>query len=73
MATNQARVTVEVLPAAYFTPQELAAVLKVHHKTILRWLRDSDHPLRGEKIGEMWRISREQIEAFLNAGREANK
>lgn len=69
MASNNTKIMIEVIPTAFFTPQEIAAVLKVHHKTILRWLRDPDHPLKGEKIGEMWRISKEQFAEFLEAGR----
>lgn len=47
-----------------FTPEEIAEKLKVTRLTVHRWLRSGD--LKGFKAGKMWRVTREDLEKFLN-------
>ncbi len=51
------------------TPTDVADRLQVHERTVTRWLRKSH--LRGFKIGKEWRISPDDLQAFLEAS--ANK
>lgn len=46
-----------------FTPQEIATMLKVPRKTVYAWLHQGK--LKGVKAGDLWRIPRESLEAFL--------
>lgn len=46
-----------------FTPEEIADKLKVSRLTVHRWLRKGE--LKAFKAGKMWRITREDLEAFL--------
>jgi excisionase family DNA binding protein len=46
---------------------EAAAVLRVDHHLLRRWLRDGTMP--GTKIGSRWRVRREDIQAIM-AGRK---
>ena len=51
------------------TPVDIANRLQVNERTVTQWLRKGD--LRGFKVGKEWRVSVEDLEAFLEAG--ANK
>ncbi len=51
------------------TPTDVADRLQVHERTVTRWLRNNH--LRGFKIGKEWRISPDDLQAFLEAS--ANK
>ena len=51
------------------TPVDIANRLQVHERTVTQWLRKGH--LRGFKVGKEWRVSVEDLEAFLEAG--ANK
>lgn len=51
------------------TPNDVAKRLQVNERTVTQWLRKN--LLRGYKIGKEWRISVDDLEAFLEAG--ANK
>lgn len=57
--------TIELL-----TPEEVANRLKLNRRTIYRWLRQER--LHGVKMGSMWRIPEDEIEALLKGGRNAN-
>jgi len=46
-----------------YTVDEAAAVLKVAPKTIRAWLKNGK--LRGVKVGPLWRIREEDIQAML--------
>ena len=46
-----------------FTPEDIADKLKASRSTIYRWLRNGD--LKSFKAGKLWRITREDLEAFL--------
>lgn len=50
----------------YYTPLELAAKLKVHRRTILKWVKDPDHPIQGVKLSNtLWRITASSVEDYL--------
>ena len=39
---------------AYVTPKEYAAMVSVHHYTVLLWLKNG--VIEGQKMGRTWRI-----------------
>ncbi len=51
------------------TPTDVANRLQMNERTVTVWLRKGH--LRGFKIGKEWRVSVEDLEAFLEAS--ANK
>ncbi len=52
-----------------YTPEEAAELLKVTRRTMYSYLRGG--AIRSAKLGRVWRIARQDIEAFLSSGREA--
>lgn len=53
----------------YYTPEEVADILKVRKHTVWNWLREGT--LKGTKInGKIWRITDEELEAFIKNGNE---
>ena len=49
----------------YYTPEEVADILKVRKHTVWNWLREG--ALKGTKInGKIWRITDKDLEAFIN-------
>ena len=50
-----------------YTPEEAACLLKVTRRTMYSYLRDG--AIRSAKLGRIWRITRQDIEDFLAAGR----
>ena len=51
------------------TPTDVANRLQVNERTVTLWLRKGH--LRGFKVGKEWRISPDDLQAFLEAS--ANK
>ena len=51
------------------TPTDVANRLQMNERTVTQWLRKGR--LRGFKLGKEWRISPDDLQAFLEAG--ANK
>jgi excisionase family DNA binding protein len=51
----------------YFTPEEVAASLRVTPPTVYEWLRSRQ--LQGVKAGKFWRVSQQALEAFLQIER----
>ena len=50
----------------FFTPLEIADLLRVDRKTVQRWLKNPEHPLNGQKLNNMlWRVPRENLVIFL--------
>ena len=45
------------------TPVQIAEALQLTESTITRWLRNSR--LRGFKVGKDWRVSKADLDAFL--------
>ena len=44
-------------------PKEVAQLLKVHQRTIVRWAEQGKLP--GFKLGDLWRFRRQAIEDFI--------
>ncbi|HLG77543.1 MAG TPA: helix-turn-helix domain-containing protein [Ktedonobacteraceae bacterium] len=44
-------------------PKDLATMLKVHPRTVIRWAEQGKIP--GFKIGDLWRFRKEAIEAYI--------
>ncbi len=57
------------------TRQEVAELLRVHPRTIERWLVSSE--LKGYKLGKgrtsLWRISQEELDKFLKQNKKRNE
>jgi len=47
-------------------PEEAAEILGVNPGTVRRWLREGK--LKGVKVGRLWRITEEDLKAFIEAG-----
>lgn len=47
----------------YYTLDEVAVMLKVVYLTVYRWVRDGK--LKAYKVGKQYRISKEQLDLFL--------
>lgn len=49
----------------FYTPEEVAQILKVRKHTVWNWLREGS--LKGTKInGKIWRITQKDLENFIN-------
>lgn len=46
-----------------FTPEEVAEVLRLHHLTVLKFIKQKK--IKSIKFGRVYRIREEDIEAFL--------
>ena len=55
----------------FYTAQDVANLLKVHQRTVTRWIHKGD--LVGIKVGQRWRISDEDLEKFLDERRSNRK
>jgi excisionase family DNA binding protein len=51
--------------AVLLTPEQVAKRFQVKERTVLDWLRSGHLP--GVKLGRLWRIQPEAVEAFLTA------
>lgn len=50
----------------FYTPEEVAQILKVRKHTVWNWLREGS--LKGTKInGKIWRITQKDLENFINS------
>lgn len=50
----------------FYTPEEVAQILKVRKHTVWNWLREGS--LKGTKInGKIWRITTKDLEDFINS------
>lgn len=50
----------------FYTPEEVAEILKVRKHTVWNWLREGS--LKGTKInGKIWRITADELEAFIRS------
>lgn len=50
----------------FYTPDELAGALRLSGETIRRRLRSGD--LKGLRIGDTWRVPREEVLRLIGAG-----
>lgn len=47
-----------------YTPEEVAAILRVDKETVMRRLRKGEMP--GFKVGKFWRITESQLKEYQN-------
>lgn len=47
------------------TPEQIAERLQVVERTVYRWLNEGR--LEGVKLGRLWRVREDDLEAFLQA------
>jgi len=48
----------------YYTPRQVADILKVKETTIWQWLKEGK--LKGVHLGRLWRIRQSQLNEFLS-------
>jgi len=49
----------------FYTPEEVAEILKVRKHTVWNWLREGS--LKGTKInGKIWRVTEEELDSFIH-------
>jgi len=53
------------MSAPFYSIEDLAGILKLHPKTILRFIHEGK--IRAQKIGRSWRISREALKEYSHA------
>ncbi len=57
----------ELLNEQLLTPAQVGERLQVTERTVYQWLRDGR--LAGLKLGRLWRVRPEDLEAFLERSR----
>jgi len=50
----------------YYTPAEVAKILKLNLNTVWRYIKEGKLP--AFKVGRCYRISEEQVQEFMNGG-----
>ncbi len=55
----------DTMDEQFLTPHQVAERLQVNEGTVTQWLRKGH--LRGFKVGKEWRISPDDLQAFLEA------
>ncbi len=53
----------------FYTPEEVAANLKVSRKTIYNWIQEGR--LKAVKIGHFWRISESELNRLLKGDEQS--
>jgi len=51
----------------YFSPEEMGEQFNIKPATIRKWIRESK--LKAVKLGGLWRISEEELQRFVEAGK----
>jgi len=54
------------LPERLLRPEEVAEMLQVSRRTVVRWLKEGI--LKGVRVGRLWRVRPEDLEKFLREG-----
>ncbi len=55
----------DTMDEQFLTPHQVAERFQVNERTVTVWLREGH--LRGFKVGKEWRISPDDLQAFLEA------
>jgi excisionase family DNA binding protein len=58
-----------MMPEKYYTAEQAAELLKIHIKTIQRYIREGK--LRANKVGKSWRITGHDLSVFAEGARES--
>jgi len=53
----------------YYTPEEVANLIKVSRKTIYNWIQEGR--LKAVKIGHFWRISESELNRLLKGDEQS--
>lgn len=56
------------MPEKYYTAEQAAELLKIHIKTIQRYIREGK--LRANKVGKSWRITAHDLSVFAEGARD---
>lgn len=57
----------EIETAKFFTPSDIAKILKVNRQAVYRWIKSGVLP--GFKFGGVYKVTKEDFEKFLKASR----
>jgi excisionase family DNA binding protein len=55
----------------FFTPEQVAELLQISRVTVMDYLRKGR--LKGYRVGKLWRIKEEDLEAFLEGGADEDR
>ena len=55
----------------WYSPQEIAAILGVHHQTVRDWIHEGK--LEAVKFGKLWRVPEAALDAFTGKKVKAEK
>ena len=56
---------------SFLTPKEVSDLLRVSTQTVLRWIKEGKLP--AYKVGRVWRISKVDLDKWLNQQRTPRK
>ncbi|MER0280204.1 helix-turn-helix domain-containing protein [Clostridioides difficile] len=54
----------------FYTIDQVAEILEMHHKTIRKFIKDEK--LKANKVGKQWRISKEDLDRFMDVKSDEN-
>ncbi|NMS90682.1 helix-turn-helix domain-containing protein [Clostridioides difficile] len=54
----------------FYTIDQVAEILEMHHKTIRKFIKDEK--LKANKAGKQWRISKEDLDRFMDVKSDKN-
>jgi len=54
----------------YYSPQEIAEKFNLKPRTVTNWIRQGK--LKAIKLGDLWRVHRADLEAFIKDSQEKN-
>ena len=54
----------------YYSPQEIAEKFNIKPRTVSAWIRQGK--LKGVKLGDLWRVHRSDLQAFIKDSQEKN-
>lgn len=54
----------------FYTINEVAELLDMHHKTIRKFITDGS--LKANKVGKQWRISEQDLNSFMKVNKDKN-
>lgn len=54
----------------FYTIDQVAEILEMHHKTIRKFIKDEK--LKANKVGKQWRISKEDLDRFMDVKSDKN-
>ncbi|HEY8464881.1 MAG TPA: helix-turn-helix domain-containing protein [Bacillota bacterium] len=59
-----------MLEKEYYSPQEIAEKFNLKPRTVANWIRKGK--LKAIKLGDLWRVHRADLEAFIKDSQEKN-